>query len=332
MQGQLSQQARGRGAAASGDNQPKWFNSPVSFHEGNLQEIRTFVPEFERRSFALTQPGNGCSRVNGRLDTIVRRPFGDDQGFIPVGVVSKGYTLVPHLTVLDVAEKALAEAKIAPDEVKAQLSITEYGERMELSLYLPKQFSIDPGDGHPMAMRLECFNSVDGSTRFRALMGWFRFVCSNGLIIGVTHSDVRRRHVGDLGLEDVQAVLNSGIKESEKERLNFEQWRKKTISSNILIPWIDKEVKNGWGFMAAARLYHISRTGYDAKIVGPYKENTPTTIPVRRSKRVPGAPPECRNLYDVSQSLAWLAKERRDVQEQLAWREGIQDLLAPLVQ
>ncbi len=57
------------------------------------------------------------------------------------------------------------------------------------------------------------------------------------------------------------------------------------------------------------------------------------TVPVRITDRAPGAPPECRNFfYDVNQSLAWLAKERQDVQEQLAWREGIQVLLAPLVQ
>ena len=36
------------------------------------------------------------------------------------------------------------------------------------------------------------------------------------------------------------------------------------------------------------------------------------------------------NLFDVSQILAWLAKERRDVQEQLEWREQIPDLIASL--
>ncbi len=35
-------------------------------------------------------------------------------------------------------------------------------------------------------MRLECLNSVDGSTRFRAERGWFRLVCSNGLRFGIT--------------------------------------------------------------------------------------------------------------------------------------------------
>jgi len=56
------------------------------------------------------------------------------------------------------------------------------GEKVNLSLYLSKKYSFDPGDGYPV------------------LMGWFRFVCRNGLIIGVTRSDVRCRHVGDLRL------------------------------------------------------------------------------------------------------------------------------------
>jgi len=295
-----------------------------------LRKIRSFVPEFERRPFALNQPGNERNRINKRLDTIVRKPFGDDQSFIPVGVVSKDYALVPHLEVLDVAEKALEKTKITPEEVNVQLEITEYGERMALSLYLPERFSFDPGDGYPLSMRLEYFNSVEGSTRFRALMGWFRFVCSNGLIIGVTRSDVRRRHVGDLGLDDVETVLSSGIRESDQERHNFEEWLKKPITPNDIVPWVNKDLKKRWGFKAAARLSHISRTGHDAEIVGPYKKNTPTTIPIRKAKKIPGAPSECKNLYDVSQSLAWLAKERRDVQEQLAWREKIPELIKPL--
>ena len=66
-------------------------------------------------------------------------------------------------------------------------------------------------------------------------------------------------------------------------------------------------------------------------IVGQYKGNSPTSIAVRETKRVPGAPARCCNLFDVSQILAWLAKERRDVQEQLEWREEIPELLAPLL-
>jgi hypothetical protein len=215
--------------------------------------------------------------------------------------------------------------------VKADLKISEYGERMALSLYLPDKYGCDPGDGHPMALRLECLNSVDGSTRFRALMGWFRLVCSNGLIIGVTYSGVRRCHVGDLRLEDVGMVLRAGLKESETEKKNFELWRKATITLSRLTPWVDKNLREGWGFKAAARTFHIARCGSDAEVLGPYKSNTPSTIPMQETKRVPGAPKECRNLFDLSQILAWLAKERRDFQEQMDWREKIPDLMEPLM-
>jgi hypothetical protein len=135
-----------------------------------------------------------------------------------------------------------------------------------------------------------------------------------------------------MGLDDVQTVLSYGLQAADTEQGNFARWRQRTVSPDDLVSWINKELKNGWGFKAAARFYHIARTGHDAEIAGLYKEKTPTTIPVRSKGPVPGAPDECRNLYDVSQILAWLAKERRDVQEQLAWREGIHGLLAPLIQ
>jgi hypothetical protein len=271
------------------------------------------------------------SRLNERLDTIVRLPFGEDRTFVPVGVVSKDYALVPHTAVLDIAARALDDANIPSRDVKAELRITEYGERMSLSLYLPDKYSFDPGDGHPMALRLECLNSVDGSTRFRALMGWFRLVCSNGLIIGVTRSDLRRRHVGDICLEDVGAVLASGLTESEAEKENFHRWRKEAVTLNQLAPWVNNDLREGWGFKAAARTFHIARTGLDADVVGPYKGSTPTSIAMNPSKRVPGMPNHCANLFDLSQILAWLAKERRDVQEQLEWREKITEVMKPLI-
>ena len=312
------------------DARPKWFNSPITFHEGNLTEIRKHIPAFERRDFNLSQQENERFRPNARLDTIVRLPFGDDKALVPVGVVSKDYALVQHTSVLDVATKALEHAQIAPGDVKAELKITEYGERMSLSLYLPKKYEFDPGDGNLMALRLECLNSVDGSTRFRALMGWFRFVCSNGLIIGVTRTDMRRRHVGDFRLGDIGKILSSGLNESEKEKQNFESWRKSSVTLKQVAPWAEKAVRKTWGFKAAARTFHIARTGVDVEIVGQYKDTTPTTIPVRKAKIVPGAPRECRTLYDVSQILAWLAKERRDLQEQLEWREKIPKLMESL--
>jgi len=52
---------------------------------------------------------------------------------------------------------------------------------------------------------------------------------------------------------------------------------------------------------------------------------------VKNASYVPGSPPQAANLYDVSQILAWLARDRRDLEEQLVWREQISDLLKPLM-
>jgi hypothetical protein len=92
---------------------------------------------------------------------------------------------------------------------------------------------------------------------------------------------------------------------------------------------VDKDLRVGWGFKAAARTFHISRFGSDADVVGQYKGSIPTTIAMRATKRVLGAPLRCSNLFDLSQILAKLAKERRYVQEQLEWRKQIPELIRP---
>ena len=309
----------------------KWFKSTVTSHRGTIDAVRAHLPAFERRSFSLTQADESRSRLNEHQDLIVRTSIGTDVDFVPVGVVSKEYALIQHLDVVDVVVKALEVSDIAPRGVTAQLEITEYGERMSLGFLLPMRYAFDPGDGHLMALRLECLNSVEGSTGFRALMGWFRFVCSNGLTIGVTQLEVRRRHVGNLTLDAVATVLQAGVAECEAEKRNFRLWQRTGVDSAKLEQWFDDDLRNAWGFKAATRAFHIATTGQDVAITGPYKGYSPTTIPVTPGEAVAGAPARCRTLFVLSQVLAWLARDRADIQEQLSWREQIAGLLKPFM-
>lgn len=309
--------------------EPKWFNSPVTVHEGTLTDISQFIPDCHRQDFALGN--NARFSANKRLDMIIRKPFGPERTFIPIGIVSKDYVLLKHAEVIDTATKSMKSLGTDPANVQAEITITEYGERMALRVYLPEKYEFDPGDGNKLAMCLECFNSVDGSTRFRALMGWFRFVCSNGLVIGVTQADIRRRHIGDLTLNDLSMVLSSGLERAQADKENFRKWQQKTVQGKALAPWVEKDLRDQWGFKAATRVFHIARTGHDVEIVGQYKDRTPTTIETKQTRRVPGSPFKSENLFDVSQILAWLAKERRDVQEQMEWREQIPAILDPLM-
>jgi hypothetical protein len=308
----------------------KWNGSPITHHAGTIAEIRKFIPSFDRQSFGLTQGTKRGTRINERLDTIVRLPLGKDRDCVPVGVVSKNYALVQQTLVLDVAAEAFEKAGIPARSLKADLRITEFGERMALSLCLPSEFNFEPQVGDMVAMRLECFNSADSSSRFRAEMGWLRLVCKNGLIVGVTDSDIRRRHVGDFRLEDVGAVLAAGIKQAEIEKANLQKWVSTPVCMEQIESWANTTVRSAWGFKSATRVYHIACSGSDVKIAGQYKGQSPTTIAVQELKPVPGSQKGCTNLFDVSQVLAWLAKERNDVQEQIEWREQIPELMLHL--
>ncbi|MGQ9688327.1 MAG: hypothetical protein ACUVXF_06005, partial [Desulfobaccales bacterium] len=85
------------------DHMRRWLGSPVSTAVGPLPYIYQFVPEFERRAFGLTHSNGEKTRLHERLDLIVRKPFGDDQYFVPLGAVSKNYILIPHKDVLNIA-------------------------------------------------------------------------------------------------------------------------------------------------------------------------------------------------------------------------------------
>jgi len=190
----------------------KWFNSPVTRYEGLLPEVEAVVPVFERLPFAVEQVSRGRHAANERLEMIVRKASGAGDAPLPVGIVSKEYALVQHREVVAAAGQSLLRAGIDPRSVRVALRMTQYGERMAVSFFMPEEYRYDPGDGRPMGLRLECVNSVDGSTRFRAMMGWFRFVCSNGLVIGTAHTDLRRRHSGAAHVSDMQRILEAGLK------------------------------------------------------------------------------------------------------------------------
>ena len=308
----------------------KWLNSATTVHAGKLGDVAKHVPSFDRRPFALPSTLFDSFRDNSRFDAIVRLPLNGDADCIPVGVVSKDYALLPHTEVIRAAEQALEAAQIDPADVDAELRLTEYGERMALSLRLPDAYLFDPGDRFPMTVRLECLNSVDGSTRFRAMMGWFRLVCSNGLTIGVTRSESDRRHVGDLQLEDIGLVLRAGMNDYKLEQGTLVHWRTVEVKAAGLRAWVDRDLKAAWGFKAAARAFHIAGSGRDVEVIGPYKGHSPTNVRVERAEAVPGSPEKSTNLFDISQILAWLAKERRDIHEQMSWREQIPSLMASL--
>ena len=324
----------------------KWHASPVTCYRGPLDQVRKQIPLFARKTFGPELlPSSDfvadCDRVdlftqtlppgfNRFYDVIVRQPLVPDDVEVPVGIVSKQYTLIQHQDLVDVALNAVKNAQIDPAEIKTELDLTEYGERMRLGLIFPKQYNMTLPNNDVMGLRLECFNSVDGSMKFMSVIGWLRFVCANGLIIGVADTYYRSRHNRFMELSDIAAILQGGIAATTKEREMYLAWQKKKLSDTNFTRWTNELLAKKWGVKAAVRAWHITRTGRDVEQTDPFQKGKPTEKRVKYLKAVHGAVLPGNTVYAVSQSLSWLAKERRDVQEQLEWKQQIPEMLAPL--
>jgi hypothetical protein len=293
-------------------------------YRGDVGEILRHLPTFTRQPFSLER-----GRANEYRDVIVRQPMDGVPAPVPVAVVSKSYSLLQHRTVLNKALEALASFGVSPDELEATLGITPYGERMKLSLRLPNQFTYKPKVGSPVAVQLVCINSVDRSTKFRALAGWLRLVCTNGMVAGTTKLDTSQRHDPRMDVDSIHTVLAEGLELADLDKKRFSRWRKKAVPMQAIEAWCDGPLREKWGTLAATRTYHIARRGCDVEFGDPFERATPTQRSVKTLQTVPGAEAPANNAFAVAQALSWLASAHR-LEEQVQWMEDIQELMNKL--
>jgi hypothetical protein len=280
-----------------------------------------------------------------RMPTFTRMPFGPNQtkdvivrdqsdlftNALPITVVSKSYVLVQHREVLGAALRAFAACGIRPGALRPDVFVSESGARMAARVALPGVQAFDPGDGHEIDLTFECFNSVDRTVPLFALVGWFRLVCTNGLMVGTAAARFRQRHTPPLDIREFADVLQSGIAAATEDRLALSAWRSRSISRRALAPWVDGPVAETWGALAASRVHHIARTGFDGVPQDRFERVRPHERAIDEPLvRVPGAPERSQTLFDVAQVLSWVASSRDNFQQRLTWRAQIPVLVQRL--
>ncbi|MBW6512804.1 MAG: DUF932 domain-containing protein [Desulfuromonadaceae bacterium] len=325
----------------------KWFASPTTSYEGSLEEVRAYVPKFEKRTFgsSLEKPiyrGEETlfespiipSGVNPYYDTIVRLPLPTETEVpvVPIGIVSPQYCLLQHHQVFDEVLNVLPTLKVQSEEITTQLKLTPFGERMHLSLVFPERYGFsvtNPED--KLFLRLECFNSVEGSARLMIFMSWLRLVCSNGMMIVKKRTEYQKRHDKTMEIGDIGDILKDGIATVSQEKKRYLKNAQRLVTKDTLQKWVNGPLAKRWGVKAAVRTWHILQSGHDVVLADPFEKGLPTEKTVINEKPVPGAVLPGNTVYAVVQALAWLAKERKDIQEQLVWKEQIDDVIQPLL-
>jgi hypothetical protein len=251
---------------------------------------------------------------------------------IPVGVVSNSYALVQHADLATKCLEGIRKAGIDPKLLRCEIGLTPLGEWMNLRVSLPDDFRV-PGEKNVddrVGLRLEAFNSVDRSSRLVVLFSWLRLVCSNGMTISETFTELRDVHDERLTLEPLPEIIGRGLATAESDKRRLRQWASTPVASEGIEPWVNKSVSDSWGKKAACRVFHICRSGQDVDLADPFAGGRASEKVVKPAGPVPGAAIPAKTLFDVSQALSWVATRRNDSEERLLWQQQIPELVSSL--
>ncbi|WP_292532502.1 DUF932 domain-containing protein [Methylocystis sp.] len=302
-----------------------WRSRDVRYYEGDWASIQTVIPEFYLAAFAAGEE----DPANPFLQTVMRKPMSAVERPIPIGVVSHTYSLAQHREVAEICRQGLKNARIKLDGLRYQLGLSELGEWMNFRVYFPTDYDFIDDRGN-VRLRLECFNSVDGSSRLMIVFGWLRFVCSNGLVIGESKIEIRERHGQNLDLGSIAERIRPALAAVAADRARMEKWQGEKIVIDGIKTWADEKLSEKWGKKAAARVFHICDAGKDIEFEDPFAPGAATEKPFRFLGPVPGAPERAATKYDVAQALSFVATNRKNAEERVAWQADVPHLLQSL--
>ena len=262
-----------------------WRNREMMEGDGAIRDLRKEIPRFESQDFSVGENTNEYLRLVAREP--VDSDYLRDREYMPVAAVSaKYYRLVQHneviCPILNALEKFATEGKFVtdPQALGAKLRLSKYGARMWLTLLLPNcQF--DPGDGYPIVLTLNCYNSVDQSVAVRIDLAWQREISGTEMM----GREFRKVHNQLFKVEDIEEFLALQFRRLPAEQKLYRQWHETKIAWHQIVDWLGKNVAKIWGVQTALRAYHIAKAGEDLEVEDAYQiEKTKDGIKIVAAK------------------------------------------------
>ena len=108
------------------------------------------------------------------------------------GSRSDRYTMIPTIDIL----RGMWKEGFAPYEVRQTL--TRDASKREFTRHMVRLRHRSLINSQAEVPEIILINSHDGASSYQLLAGYYRFVCSNGLIAGDVNTDVRIRHSGNV--------------------------------------------------------------------------------------------------------------------------------------
>jgi hypothetical protein len=173
------------------------------------------------------QGEDGSKEIPNRR-AVVRRDTGQ-----AIAVVSNRYTVVPHTSILDVVERAIAPLDVGP--VPRGIYTGSRGAWMRALFKFPALaqpvFGTDT-----ICPCLQIQNTYDGSTRISVHIGAFRFVCTNLAVGGggVFAGGFVSIHAGEIPIDAMAARLVDYLTRFDAIVQTYRQWAEQRLQRDEL--------------------------------------------------------------------------------------------------
>ncbi len=338
----------------------KWEGREAFIHTKPVNELKEWIPHFDRVSFKLHNGG-----TNKYLDMIIRKALSTDGEYvkdrqdIPVCIATKQYRLFQHREVFEALVDVLALYVSDIHSQEATLKIKEYGESMWVSFTLANH-ALNQAERLPFMLEVSGLNTIGAGKALDIRLSWYEPTYKTRFPFGMLSShkvNFRKEHrkkTEELDsytfTTEIRAFLHRHLDHIEGERESYKSWIAAEVSQHTLARWIDTAVQNKWNYQMAASAYNIAINGYDIQVKKSeeitYLDQKPDSrkkIPPSelteyfpephyyvRTDQAPEKFAPVRNAFDVSLVLGWVLSRQRAITNQLKWVD-IPELMEKLV-
>jgi len=143
-------------------------------------------------------------------------------------IVTKEYKLIRHEEAIEVIEQAIGET---PGLGGYEVTMDFYnngGRMLREYVFQYHQLAIQPGDFVKPTLRL--FNSYDLTWPFIIILGAFRLVCTNGLVVSQKFFQMKKRHVFDLQTLHFLEEVSTALRRFSKQSAEWRRWAEVPLS------------------------------------------------------------------------------------------------------
>jgi hypothetical protein len=93
--------------------------------------------------------------------------------------------------------------------------------------------SVEIKKGDTINPELHLFNSYDVTWPFIVIIGAFRFVCANGLVVGEKYLHIRKRHVYHFDQMDIEEQVATALKRFNLQTNQWKRWTEIKLNEKI---------------------------------------------------------------------------------------------------